>query len=1456
MISAAESLARCISVPLIALQPSNQSFCEGKAVTFNAAATGTPPPLVRWQLSTDGGASWSDIPGQTSGDVSFVGTGAMNGNKYRAVFSSLCGIVPTNAALLTVSTPPHVTDQPVQITVCAGADTIFSIAAGGSGLAYQWQVNPGTGFVNVVNGSVYSGASTSALAIKGVPYSLNGNRYRCLVSGICAPSDTSVAALLTVGVLPKILSKPRNDTICLGDNAVFSVSASGSVLNFRWQEDQGSGFTDLVDNTPYSGSESASLTLTDPSLALNGASYRCIVSGFCSPPDTSTAALLLLLTPPLITSQPADARICEGQDAGFTVSAKGEGLSYRWQEDNGSGFADIANGSQYSGVNTAQLVITNAGAGSSGAQYRCIVSGVCSPAAVSATVALVVIAQPVAAITPDGPLHLCSGGSLVLKAGAGPGWTYQWMLNGGMLPGETGSQVIVTQSGDYRVIVTNGGDCSDTSDVVSVTRGTLPAANILASGPTEFCEHGSVLLTMKNSAGLSCSWTRDGMAIPAANDSVYIVRQTGVYRVIATNASGCSDTSGGMAVIVHPLPSARIIGPSSLCPNSIAVYALDSNRRYDAMWSVTGGTVLTSLHADSIRIRWSGLGSGIVQVAVTDTATGCRKDTSMTVLIAGSLAPLITSDKTAILCDGESVTLEAGRYVSYTWSTGDSSRTITVRQSGIFTVEVKDATGCNGTSKPFSVQVNKRPIATISPSGAITICPGDSVQLTAGMNFSTYFWSNGASTQAISVRDSGAYSVIVTDANGCTGRSSPTIVRLNDKPVVEISGQKAVCIQSETDYSVGQITGATYAWTVIGGSILAGAGTAQIRINWTSQGFGLITIKMTLPGGCVADTTLIVMVQTTLQPKIAIDGTTTMCEGDVRTLDAGTGYSEYLWSTGDTTKSIAVRQTGAFSVSVKDAQGCSGRSDTVNIVVNPLPDVTITGPTVVCIGDLAWYYLPDGPSRTIIWKTRFSTVTSNDHQLGFTWWGAGVDSIRVTIITPEGCSKSDSIVVLIGTTLQPVITANRPTRLCEGDTLILNAESGYGKYSWSNGEKTQSIAVTKAGVYSVLVTSTAGGCTGSSQPVTVTVEALPNPVITGALTICGGDSTTLDAGSGYSEYLWSTGDSTRFIVVKQAGDYTVRVRTAAGCEGTSPAVRVVVVQAQKPTVIQIDSVLTSSAAQQYQWLRNDTIIPGATAQRFIPHIEGHYTVRITDQNGCHADSYPVDVAFGDASATVAIACLTPNVFSAGDIISIPLMLSSSSNLKGAQTKYRAQLRFRRSVLSPMFAYQSSRFVNNERIVSLSLTRPTGLTSGTLLELPFMVLLGDTACVIVHLDSLRWLDDTTQVRLQNQDCQICVNVCREGGARLFSSGGKVQLFQNQPNPFNAQTVIRYELIETGPTSLTVSDMLGRRMATLVDETKDAGIYEARFDATTFSSGVYFSVLRTPTMTLSRVMSVVK
>lgn len=96
------------TAPVVTLNPVSQTASSG-TVTFTAAASGSPTPTVQWQVSTNGGASFSDIPGATSTSLTVVVSPAVNGNQYRAVFTNSCGTATTTAATLTTCNPPVIT---------------------------------------------------------------------------------------------------------------------------------------------------------------------------------------------------------------------------------------------------------------------------------------------------------------------------------------------------------------------------------------------------------------------------------------------------------------------------------------------------------------------------------------------------------------------------------------------------------------------------------------------------------------------------------------------------------------------------------------------------------------------------------------------------------------------------------------------------------------------------------------------------------------------------------------------------------------------------------------------------------------------------------------------------------------------------------------------------------------------------------------------------------------------------------------------------------------------------------------------------------------------------------------------------------------------------------------------------------------------------------------------------
>lgn len=123
--------------------------------------------------------------------------------------------------------------------------------------------------------------------------------------------------------------------------------------------------------------------------------YRCVVSGTCTPAVTSAAATLTVNTAPSVTGDPGNSTICAGENASFTVAAAGTGLTYQWQEDQGSGWNNLANGGVYGNVTTTTLNLTAAPVGMNSYRYRCVVSGTCVPAANSNAATFTVHALPV-----------------------------------------------------------------------------------------------------------------------------------------------------------------------------------------------------------------------------------------------------------------------------------------------------------------------------------------------------------------------------------------------------------------------------------------------------------------------------------------------------------------------------------------------------------------------------------------------------------------------------------------------------------------------------------------------------------------------------------------------------------------------------------------------------------------------------------------------------------------------------------------------------------------------------------------------------------------------------------------------------------------------------------------------------------------------------------------------------
>lgn len=299
-------------------------------------------------------------------------------------------------------------------------------------------------------------------------------------------------------------------------------------------------------------------------------------------------------------------------------------------------------------------------------------------------------------------------------------------------------------------------------------------------------------------------------------------------------------------------------------------------------------------------------------------------------LAISSTVPTITTSKTPSFCQGDSVTLTSSSSNNYNWSTGAKTQSITVKNSGSYTVTAIDGSGCQSISNPMNVTVFALPTPVITPGPAVNICQGDSAVLSAG-TFNTYLWNNGAKTKSVSVKNNGTFNLKVTDNNGCSGNSGNVTVTVNALPGATVSAGGPLSFCQGKNVTLTANSASAYKWST-------GATTQSIVATASGNYSVTITDNKGCKGTSAATT---VNVSTYPAPSISASGATTFCNGDSVILTSSPA-TVYLWSNGANSQSIKVTNTGAYTVNGGDGTGCSATSEATNVTVNTLPQPVIT----------------------------------------------------------------------------------------------------------------------------------------------------------------------------------------------------------------------------------------------------------------------------------------------------------------------------------------------------------------------------------------------------------------------------------------------------------------------------------------------------------------------------------
>ena len=766
----------------------------------------------------------------------------------------------------------------------------------------------------------------------------------------------------------------------------------------------------------------------------------------------------------------------------------------------------------------------------------------------------------------------CEGGSTILGVDSTYA-SYVWST------GEMTNTLEIDTTGTYSVTVTYDNGCTATA-TTEVIKKALPIVSLSKSNDIDCQNPTASLFGTPVVSGSTYEW-KDTIGTILGTDPFLSVTNAGNYTLVVTNQSGCIDSSQIEVLVDTAIPTANAGVDQSLNCTTRSIL-LDGSNSVDAnsyTWSNEAGEVLGN---NSILAVTEG---GLYTLNIIN-AQGCIANDQ--VLITDSsyrITPNIVG--AAFLCSGSVAPLSVNEnYTTYQWSTGDTIPTIQIDSVGIYTITVTDSSGCTGMN---SVNIVEKPGLTAEISGDTTFCEGGAAFLSVISSGGKAEWSTGSDSDFILVDSAGTYSVVVTDGNGCTGTDSITVTSSPNLPVA-ISGDTTFCEGMSTTLAVDG-SYSEYEWST-------GATTNTINIDAA----GTYTVLVTDINGCTGLDTITVNSSPNL--VVEISGDTTFCEGGATSLFASSSGNDYLWSTGSTSSLIFADAIGTYTVTATDTiTGCTG-TDSITINAAPSLSVEIKGTSTFCEGTSTTLEI-EGSYALYEWSTGATTSTIDIDTAGI---------YAVTVTSDSGCTGEATFSTTTETS--PSFSILGEKNICSGGSTVLMVDTSFDTYTWSNGETSQAVEIDLPGVYTVSVQN-AGSCSVSLD-VTITESDKFEATIAGDTVICKNGASSLVASPfDATNYQWSTGEVSPFIIADSAGLYTVTITDDKGC--TSEAIQSISERPLPPIDFSDNAVICQGGTAMIGVLQDYPSYEWSTGSRnqSITITEADvYTVTVVDENGC------------------------------------------------------------------------------------------------------------------------------------------------------------------------------------------------------------------------------------------------
>lgn len=718
-------------------------------------------------------------------------------------------------------------------------------------------------------------------------------------------------------------------------------------------------------------------------------------------------------------------------------------------------------------------------------------------------------------VTPNTTLCAVAGIPITATPSSGNNISYAWSPNNGTISNANVQTPTVTPTSTttYSVTATTDIGCTATGQV-TITVGQLLSVNVNASNDT-LCQGQSTQLTATaaGGSGLTYSWTGAGLSNTTIANPVASPTQTTSYTCTVTHtASGCS-LSKTVIVVVTTGYTANV-GPDLTLCSTLGHQIILTHNVPNPQYQWTPAANLNAANIQSPTILTDA--TATYAVTITDL-NGCGVSDQVVITRAFSGVP---AQATASACINTPPTITAPTTgVSYAWSNGQTTPSIVANTPGTHTVTVTNAQGCEA-STTFNVTLHALPVVNLGPN--LNLCGVNSQVLNAGNGGSSFLWSNGSTSQQITVTSSGNYSVTVTNANNCSA-SDAVQVNLNSLPIDALT-DVTTCATTSVTLDAGN-SGSTYLWS---------NGLTSRTIQPTSSGTYSVTV--TTAQNCSSTFDAVVALVPTVSVSLGAD--TTLCTGNSVILDAGNPGLSYAWSNGATTRTITVDQAGLYSVTVSN--GSCNATDAITIAVQAAPTDPLQDETR-CVG-IPITLDAVNPGCSYAWSTGSTAQTITVTTAA---------SYTVTVTNAIGCSNTfDAVVQFVQ---PPVVQLGPDTTLCQGRALLLDAGNPGTNYTWSNGSTARTISVTQPGTYSVQVDN--GHCQRMDA---VVVNFNPSPAQMAARqfhTCLGEDEqfVRIDAGNPGSDFEWNTGEHSQVILAGAYGWYVVDVINQFDCAARDSA---------------------------------------------------------------------------------------------------------------------------------------------------------------------------------------------------------------------------------------------------------------------------------------------------------------